>query len=480
MEMILMNEKNKRTRWNNNAVQEYLDSNHKGYLLISDYENSKTKIEIECDKRHINKMVWHQFLHRKVKCKKCEEESIIKKFEDAVFKEGYRIVEHIGKGKAVLQCGLLHPSYPIHFWAFHSGSRCKECGFISTKHKNSNTWEEVKNYIEVESKSGYSLIGGEYSNRGSVLIVLCPKGHEYQVGFDRFKYSSARCVTCKKEERLSEKNKKLRKDYEERGYRLISEYKNSKTHVLAVCPEGHAWKHLYSNFSRGADCIECKGNKRKTLEEVKSIYRSKGFEPLFDSYINNKEQLPFHCPKHPELTPQYARTSNMENGHANCRGCYLLLFTGENSSLWSGGLSELNKSLREHLYSFWTRESLEKYDFKCALTGATRDLHVHHLTKNFSRIVKEASENLNVELKRCVGDYEEDEILKLKREVVRLHKRYGLGVPLHRDIHILFHNVYGRRDNNKSQFIEFQKDYQEGKYSFFDDNKEREKGVHYG
>jgi hypothetical protein len=52
----------------------------------------------------------------------------------------------------------------------------------------------------------------------------------------------------------------------------------------------------------------------------------------------------------------------------------------------------------------------------------------------------------------------------LENEVVRLHYNYPMGVCLRKDIHKLFHVLYGSKNNTPEQFNEFQKRYELGEF----------------
>ncbi|PZT57538.1 hypothetical protein DN757_02415 [Paenibacillus silvae] len=54
-----------------------------------------------------------------------------------------------------------------------------------------------------------------------------------------------------------------------------------------------------------------------------------------------------------------------------------------------------------------------------------------------------------------------DDVLleKIRKLCVEKHYKYGLGVPLRRDLHIDFHVQYGYGNNTYEQFLEFTQDY---------------------
>ncbi|CAF1785027.1 hypothetical protein [Bacillus phage BUCT082] len=326
--------------------------------------------------------------------------------------------------------------------------------------------ETQKKFIDLLAQNNYIHISGDMVNSKTKVKVRCPHNHTWQVNYEHFK-KGTRCPECRIIEGSLKKRLNLstvKSRYALKGYEILSTYKNCHSKLKAKCPEGHIWEHLPSNFFKGEECFQCKGAKKYTVECAQAAFSDRGFIPLFDTYHHNKENLPFLCKEHIDLGVQYAPLHNMVRGLANCRKCYLLLFTGENSSRWKGGISPLNKTLREAVYEVWTKPSLEKYSFKCAITNSTKDLHVHHYKKNFSEIVKEALSNLSFEPQSKIGDFTVNELEQIKNECVRLHLNYGLGIPLTKKIHNLFHEIYGTSNNNEIQFNEFRNRYENGEF----------------
>lgn len=122
---------------------------------------------------------------------------------------------------------------------------------------------------------------------------------------------------------------------------------------------------------------------------------------------------------------------------------------------WKGGISSLNNYMRDRLRN-WITESMAKFDYKCALTSTSRNIEVHHFY-NFSNILEESLTNLKLINSKTgiIGDYSENELKLINDECIKLHYQYGFGIPVNKKIHKLFHELYGRKNNTKEQFIEF-------------------------
>ncbi|MDI3411655.1 hypothetical protein QKW52_21650 [Bacillus sonorensis] len=141
----------------------------------------------------------------------------------------------------------------------------------------------------------YKHVEGEVLNSKIKIKVKCPANHNWSVNYESFK-KGVRCPKCRYRE-SSNRNKLDSKivieRYRNKGYKLLSEYKNNSSKVKAQCPQGHVWTHNPKDFFRGEGCFECRGAKKHSIDHVKKVFIDRGFIPLFNNYHNNKEKLPF-------------------------------------------------------------------------------------------------------------------------------------------------------------------------------------------
>ncbi len=137
----------------------------------------------------------------------------------------------------------------------------------------------------------------------------------------------------------------------------------------------------------------------------------------------------------------------------------------EKSTNWKGGLTPLIPYFRGILYE-WKLDSLKEYDFKCALTNLNEnDLEIHHINENFSDIVYKTLEILKLSIYDNMTYYTEDELKSINKIFLGLNYKSGLGIPLKKYIHMLYHSIYGRENNNQEQFEEFVKRYNLGEFN---------------
>lgn len=255
----------------------------------------------------------------------------------------------------------------------------------------------------------------------------------------------------------------VRVEFSERGYILLEDvYVNSKTPMRYKCPR-HPDKELkicLNSLTSGAGCIYCAGRSRYTIEDVREEFKKRGYELLSRSYVNNKTPLEYRCPNHPDkrLT---INLNNLLYGYG-CSYCKAERQTGSGNPNWRGGVSDFNDYLREKLKD-WKLRSLESFGFVCAVTGTNnRDLHVHH-TQPFHEVRDEALRNLGLPFRENISDYSQEELDAIVDEIIERHQTV-VGVPLRKDVHELFHRVYGFKTTFED-LVEFKQRYLAGELS---------------
>ena len=142
--------------------------------------------------------------------------------------------------------------------------------------------------------AGYKLLS-EYKNCMVKDLIECPNGHQYKVTYNKFQQGK-KCPICYG-------NKKLTYDFvktqiENEGYELLSKkYKNNNTKLLVECPQKHQYKVTYDNFKQGCRCAICAGNRKLTYDFVKQQFENVGYKLLSKEYIGVLSKLKVKCPK---------------------------------------------------------------------------------------------------------------------------------------------------------------------------------------
>lgn len=172
------------------------------------------------------------------------------------------------------------------------------------------TFEERKNFIEVESNSGCILLSNEtgFINRRSKLKIQCKCGEIFYTGYESFvRQNKRQCRKCKNEELRQKRNFSFDyiRSYIEsfEGYKLIDNfYINARTKLNIMCPRGHIFKMSFECFQRGSRCPVCYGKQVKTTDKFKSEIKEK--------YNDEYEVLGEYVNAHTKILVKHIKCSN--------------------------------------------------------------------------------------------------------------------------------------------------------------------------
>lgn len=125
----------------------------------------------------------------------------------------------------------------------------------------------------------------------------------------------------------------------------------------------------------------------------------------------------------------------------------------------------MSKLLRGQI-STWKRLSCEQCGYQCVLTGS-KNFEIHHLY-SFNKILQEAFERCNEQglLKSYnIEDYTKEELDVIIQLFLDIHETYPLGVCVEKDLHKLFHDIYGTGGNVPEQWDDFVNRYKKGEFN---------------
>lgn len=164
---------------------------------------------------------------------------------------------------------------------------------------------------------------------------------------------------------------------------------------------------------------------------------------------------------------QRLKESGQWKGDLNPR--HINPLNGPNNGRWLGGITNFYFELRSDTKD-WINESIKFCDYKCVISGGDFN-EVHHTTP-FRDIVNDSFEICELDKRQTVSDYTSEEFDALTNALQDLHNVYGYGACLNKDIHILFHNEYGRINFDAYNFLDFIHRIENGEFSdWFEHNK---------
>lgn len=376
--------------------------------------------------------------------------------------------------KIEVECSLGH-RYFVAFNNFKSGKRCPRCADIIRADKRRMNVNDITKCFE---KEGYKIINGldDYKHCKDKILVECPMNHQYMISPSVFINTGSRCPHCYGNAKYTVEE--ARKIFISKNFIPIfsdDEFKNIKSKVLVLCQytegESHYVKISLTNVIQNKGCRHCRTIKvanarRHSYDFVKEEFEKYDFELLEESYSNSHTKMKFRCNLHPELTQETTFNNLYYSDQICCKECYKEYrkenYTGENHHAWKGGVTNLREYLHNRVITEWKLRSMENSNYKCVITG-DKFKDIHHLY-SFHKILQETLKELGITVLDKINNYTKEELDLISKKCLEIHWRYPLGVCLRRDVHKLYHSIYGN-DNTPEQFDEFKCRFTKGEFN---------------
>ncbi|MBS4207505.1 hypothetical protein [Bacillus sp. FJAT-50079] len=264
--------------------------------------------------------------------------------------------------------------------------------------------DRINRFKKEVKKENYKFVDFVTEERA---VLQCEKFHDkYEVDMSKF-FDGGRCPQCAIQKRADNKRHtidfiKNHIEFESgTGYKLLnSDYQSNLSKLKIECDKGHIYTTNFINFyNNKSRCPYCAGVVKYTYEYVKWYIESFGHELISKKYENNRSGIMVRCERGHESETTFG---SFLKGH-RCRLCSYEDVRGEYHHNWKGGVTTLNKFLRELLHD-WKEDSLKATNYTCDITGKNGYLEVHHKYP-FHSMVSEVLIDLNITNKESVGDY---------------------------------------------------------------------------
>lgn len=164
--------------------------------------------------------------------------------------------------KSIIICDKGH-EYETTFSHFKEGKRCQKCYRLRCRKP-----EKMEDIIKLFPNYDFSKFN--YVNVRTKGKVVCDKGHEYKTTPQSLLNSNG-CKICKNENQKIDKHKvleilkKLKPDYDFSKFR----YKKSISPSTVICDKGHEFKVSFNRLtSKGSSCPYCANTKSRPEFEI--------------------------------------------------------------------------------------------------------------------------------------------------------------------------------------------------------------------
>lgn len=227
------------------------------------------------------------------------------------------------KTKLTIQCDKKH-KFETNFDTYKRGKfKCKQCLHESGYFRRKYSFKDIKNYFK---NDGYLVISDEskYKNIETILDVICPNGHEWTSSYNNYQ-AGYKCPYCKITEKENIEQVELEQELERYGYEVIK-FKRAKDDFFTEslftvkCSKGHITeKRIKSIRENKLTCPVCFGKQKKKLEEVVRIFEEEGYEVInHDGYQNNQSRFLLRCDNGHLRDTTFA---SFQQGEKSCRYC---------------------------------------------------------------------------------------------------------------------------------------------------------------
>ena len=207
--------------------------------------------------------------------KKLTIEQFIKKAQQIHGDEyNYQSVDYENShSKIKIECSI-HGEFEQKVYAHLQGQGCPKCRYVKSSEKLTIAFDKIRDRFNEIHNCKYDYSKVDYKNTKIKVEIICPHhGSFWQVPYEHLKGSG--CPKCYSEER-SLKNRytldqtlslfrKVHKDKYDYGN---MDYINSKTKVKIICPEHGIFEQRPNNHILGEGCPKCVNKVSKAEQEL--------------------------------------------------------------------------------------------------------------------------------------------------------------------------------------------------------------------
>lgn len=204
--------------------------------------------------------------------------------------------------------------------------------------KNPYVIYNIKRFLFLNNISSI-LLSTEYMNNKTNLRWKCKCGNEFEAPWNRFFQGQRVCSKCSRREKNLIPIKKIKLDFHNRGYELVTETpKLKKEKVEYICSKhkdkGIQEISLSKFYDRKQGCKYCGIEKNMqnhiiSKEECMNITSSKGLNYI-ESYVKDgRTMIDFTCENHKDKEIQSFSITQMRNTKFGCKYCNMSKYINE-------------------------------------------------------------------------------------------------------------------------------------------------------
>lgn len=262
---------------------------------------------------------------------------------------------------------------------------------------------------------------------------------------------------------------------------LKDNYSNSTKEILINLLPNHSWKSILTKannlninkrflWTQKEDDLLCKVYENIHIQDVLKLFPTRTKDGIihrakylglnsFDHPIwteNQKQYLIDNWEKYPDiiLGDNLGKTKNAVKRMRNLLGLHRQDKTQRT-------YENITKYIRGNIQK-WKNDSMQKCNYVCVLTGS-KDFEIHHLYP-VNKIINDIFQKYNFTIKEF-NNYSDKELQQILNAFILEQDKYPLGECIRKDLHHLFHFLYGQYKPTISQWLQFKQDFKNGLYN---------------
>lgn len=153
----------------------------------------------------------------------------------------------------------------------------------------------IEEMHEIAKSKGGKCLSKKYINVNTKLLWECEKGHRWKAAPESIKRLNTWCPECSKtKKRTLDQMRKIAKS--KGGKCLSKKYINDRVKLLWECDKGHKWESTPGSVvNQDTWCPECAGHVRKELNDLHKLAKSRGGKCLSNKYVNVDTKYEWQC-----------------------------------------------------------------------------------------------------------------------------------------------------------------------------------------
>lgn len=198
-------------------------------------------------------------------------------------------------------------------------------------------------------------------------------------------------------------------------------------------------------------CMYCRRT-RVHIEDYKERIAEANSNVVLTEFNGASHKNKFHCNKHNIDFERVWQGYDEQVKHI-CPKCGLEARSKENHYEYKG-TTEIAIHCRKILRPLKKQKFAEAKNV-CSITGVKGEMEIHHIIP-FNFILQYAHNVNNVEVKRTVDEYSNEELTKIQNTVIAIHEEWDdVWIVISKDLHKEFHRTYGYKEFTKEDWDKF-------------------------